>query len=128
MKARATARAPTGSTATAATLCVRRPARASPSTTASKRCSSASPSSGLPRPTLRLMRARVRSGRHPQQIAGATLVAPRREMTVQDLLRHTSGLTYGIFGNSRVDKMYGEAGVLDRTQTTEQFVARLAKM
>ena len=26
------------------------------------------------------------------------LVPMRREITVQDLLRHTSGLTYGIFG------------------------------
>ena len=27
---------------------------------------------------------------------------PRQEMTIQDLLRHTSGLTYGIFGKSLV--------------------------
>ncbi len=27
------------------------------------------------------------------------LVAPRRPMTVQDLMRHTSGLTYGFFGD-----------------------------
>ncbi len=56
------------------------------------------------------------------------LVAPQREMTVQDLLRHTSGLTYGVFGNSRVDKMYLEASLFDRNQTNEQFVAKLAKL
>ena len=32
---------------------------------------------------------------------GAGAREPRREMTVQDLLRHTSGLTYGIFANGR---------------------------
>ena len=30
------------------------------------------------------------------------LVAPRRPMTVQDLLRHTSGLTYCFFGEGLV--------------------------
>ena len=32
-------------------------------------------------------------------------------MTVQDLLRHTSGLTYGIFGNSPVDELYKKSGM-----------------
>ena len=30
----------------------------------------------------------------------------KREMTVQDLLRHTSGLTYGIFGKSLLKDRY----------------------
>lgn len=34
---------------------------------------------------------------------------PTRSITIRDLLRHTSGLTYGMFGNSRVDRMYVEA-------------------
>jgi len=33
-------------------------------------------------------------------------VPAKREMSVRDLLRHTSGLTYGIFGNTAVDKLY----------------------
>ena len=33
-------------------------------------------------------------------------------MTIRDLLRHTSGLTYGLFGDSRVDRMYGQAQLL----------------
>ena len=37
---------------------------------------------------------------------GVEKAAPKRPMTVQDLLRHTSGLTYGIFGNSPVDELY----------------------
>ena len=30
------------------------------------------------------------------------LETPKREMTIHDLLRHTSGLTYGILGDSLV--------------------------
>src|SRR5690606_29980602 len=37
-------------------------------------------------------------------------VVAHKEMTVQDLLRHTSGLTYGIFGESMVKSAYTEAG------------------
>lgn len=33
---------------------------------------------------------------------------PRRPMTVRDLMRHTSGLTYGLFGNHPVDMIYRE--------------------
>jgi CubicO group peptidase (beta-lactamase class C family) len=33
-------------------------------------------------------------------------VPAEREMTVRDLMRHTSGLTYGVFGNTNVDKLY----------------------
>ncbi len=32
--------------------------------------------------------------------------APSRPITIRDLLRHTSGLTYGVFGNTPVDQMY----------------------
>ena len=41
-------------------------------------------------------------------IEGAAL---KRPMTVHDLMRHTSGLTYGIFGNSPVDQMYRKANI-----------------
>jgi CubicO group peptidase (beta-lactamase class C family) len=33
---------------------------------------------------------------------------PRRPLTIHDLMRHTSGLTYGIFGNHPVDVIYRE--------------------
>ncbi len=36
----------------------------------------------------------------------------RRPITIQDLLRHTSGLTYGIFSNSVVDQLYQRGGVM----------------
>lgn len=35
-----------------------------------------------------------------------TTVPAERETTVRDLMRHTSGLTYGIFGNTNVDRLY----------------------
>lgn len=41
-----------------------------------------------------------------QVLEGDTLRPPSRAITIRDLLRHTSGLTYGIFGNTPVDQMY----------------------
>ena len=55
-------------------------------------------------------------------------VAPDREMTVQDLMRHTSGMTYGLFGDSRVDEMYNDAGVLSENQSVAHFVEKLSKL
>ena len=56
------------------------------------------------------------------------LVAPRRAMTVHDLMRHTSGLTYGFFGESLVKKAYVEANLGAGDPTTEEFVKRLAAL
>jgi CubicO group peptidase (beta-lactamase class C family) len=53
---------------------------------------------------------------------------PRREMTVQDLLRHTSGLTYGSFGKSLVKDAYIAAKVSDPGDTLAQFVTKLSKV
>ena len=33
---------------------------------------------------------------------------PQRPLTIRDLMRHTSGLTYGLFGNHPVDLIYRE--------------------
>lgn len=56
------------------------------------------------------------------------LVDARREMSVQDLLRHTSGLTYGQFGDSLVKKAYREANVFDPDQSTAEFITRLSRL
>jgi CubicO group peptidase (beta-lactamase class C family) len=45
-------------------------------------------------------------------------VAANREMTVRDLMRHTSGLTYGFFGNTAVDKLYRKSVQLGGNRTT----------
>jgi len=43
---------------------------------------------------------------------GVEKAAPKRPPTVQDLLRHTSGLTYGFFGSSAVDEMYRKSNFM----------------
>ncbi len=62
---------------------------------------------------------------------GKTVLAfedPKRPMTVQDLLRHTSGLVYGPFGNSLVHQAYNKANLLDGSQTLAEFVTKLSKL
>jgi CubicO group peptidase (beta-lactamase class C family) len=54
------------------------------------------------------------------------LVPPVREPTIQDLLRHTSGFTYGIFGQSLVKEEYRKAGVDGANQTNAEFIQKLA--
>src|SRR5580700_1798914 len=51
----------------------------------------------------------------------------KRPMTVQDLMRHTSGLTYGLFGNSAVDQMYRKANIF-AAKSLEDMVKIIASM
>ncbi len=53
-------------------------------------------------------------------------VPAEREITIRDLLRHTSGLTYGFFGNSKVDQMYTKAGLLFTDNTLEDTINKLS--
>ena len=55
-----------------------------------------------------------------------TLTAARNPITVQDLLRHTSGLTYEFRGTTPVHKAYAEARVARLKQTNEDQVEELA--
>jgi len=60
---------------------------------------------------------------------GLNAVPSERDMTIRDLLRHTSGLTYGLFGDSRVDRMYVEAGLLGGDgNTLTDLVTGLAEL
>jgi CubicO group peptidase (beta-lactamase class C family) len=52
----------------------------------------------------------------------------RRPMTVQDLLRHTSGFTYPNFGNSLVNLAYTAADVFDPRLTLSEFVTKVSKL
>ena len=54
-----------------------------------------------------------------------TTVPAEREVSIRDLLRHTSGLTYGFWGKSAVDKMYLEKKVLSKDDTIQATVAKL---
>src|SRR5262245_2455997 len=52
----------------------------------------------------------------------------RREITVQDLLRHTSGLTYAHLTGPFLKKAYEAANVVDEKQTNAEMVARLSEL
>lgn len=54
------------------------------------------------------------------------LVPPKRPMTVQDLLRHTSGLTYEHQGDGPVHKLYQESRVRSRKITNAEHAALVA--
>jgi CubicO group peptidase (beta-lactamase class C family) len=56
------------------------------------------------------------------------LVPTKRDMIIQDLFRHTSGLTYGFFGPGQVKKMYAEAKVWNDYPSNAELVDRLAKL
>ena len=60
-----------------------------------------------------------------------TLEPQKRPMTVEDLLRHTSGLVYE-GGNTAVQKLYRESGLYDkglaRDSTLKDFVSRVARL
>ena len=55
-------------------------------------------------------------------------VAPASPMTVQDLLRHTSGLTYEFRGTRAIHAAYAEAKVFRRNQTNADQCAALAAL
>lgn len=57
-----------------------------------------------------------------------SLEPAQRPITVQDLLRHTSGLVYGPFGNSLVHQAYNQANLFDPSQTLAEFVTKLSKL
>jgi len=57
-----------------------------------------------------------------------TLESIHRPMTVQDLMRHTAGFTYGQFGNSLVQRAYRAAHLIDNQQTNAEMVGKLAQL
>jgi CubicO group peptidase (beta-lactamase class C family) len=52
----------------------------------------------------------------------------RRPITIEDLLRHTSGLTYGFYGDNQVRKLYAGSGLFDGDFDNAAFVERIAKL
>lgn len=51
-----------------------------------------------------------------------------RPMTIQDLLRHTSGLTYGAVSADPIKQSYIDMKVADRGQTNAEMADKLAKL
>src|SRR5882757_3001579 len=56
------------------------------------------------------------------------LVPPKRQMTVQDLLRHTSGITYDHTGNGLVQQMYQQSRLRSRKITNAEHATLIAGM
>lgn len=60
--------------------------------------------------------------------SGAVSSVPTNHpMTMRELMSHSGGLTYGVFGNTSTDKHYVEKQVFDQTQPMQTFIERLAK-
>jgi CubicO group peptidase (beta-lactamase class C family) len=76
-------------------------------------------------PELGGLEVAVDKGTSPGPAANVATIAATRDMTIQDLLRHTSGLTYGFFGDSAVDKRYLEEGVLTQDASIAETVSKL---
>lgn len=53
---------------------------------------------------------------------------PIRQPTVRDLMTHTAGFTYGVFGDTEVDRLYRKAGLLFENNTLEDFVTTLGQI
>jgi len=54
--------------------------------------------------------------------------AAERPITIRDLLRHTSGLTYGFFGNTPTDQAYRAAGILTTQSNLQELIDALAEI
>jgi CubicO group peptidase (beta-lactamase class C family) len=52
----------------------------------------------------------------------------RRPVTIEDLLQHTSGLTYGFTGGSVVSKLYADADLFNGDRTNAEFVEQITKL
>jgi len=59
---------------------------------------------------------------------GVEVAELKRQITIRDLLAHTSGLAYGLSKDTPVDEMYQEAKMLKWDETLEEKVGRLVKL
>jgi CubicO group peptidase (beta-lactamase class C family) len=61
-------------------------------------------------------------------VMGLELVPAKRPITIQDLMRHTSGITYGFFGEGMVKKAYVDAHLFSDDVNNADFAERVAKL
>ena len=66
-------------------------------------------------------------GEGDEDLTGQTR-APTRQPTIRDLLTHTAGFTYGVFGNTEVDQQYREAGIIMTNPDLADFVTKLGQI
>src|SRR5437588_4371965 len=75
--------------------------------------------------------ANVKVGEERKQEDGSIaldLVPPAKPVTIQDLLRHTSGITYGFFGEGAVKKAYVDAKISSEDLDNAGFADAIAKL
>lgn len=70
-------------------------------------------------PEFKSLKVYAESGKHAKQ---------ESQMSVRDLFRHTSGLTYGFFGNTPVDKMYRAGSVFDWDSSLQDMIDKLSEI
>lgn len=70
-------------------------------------------------PEFKSLKVYAESGNHSNQV---------RQMSIRDLFRHTSGLTYGFFGNTPVDKMYMARNVSAWDSSLQDMINKLSKI
>jgi len=56
------------------------------------------------------------------------LVPPKRQPTILDLMRQTSGITYGFYGDDLVRKAYSKADIYAGDFTNAEFAERIARL
>ena len=67
--------------------------------------------------------------KHDENNKPALALEPvNRPITVEDLLLHTSGITYGFYGDSAVHKLYANADLFEGDFDNAEFAERIAKL
>jgi CubicO group peptidase (beta-lactamase class C family) len=56
------------------------------------------------------------------------LVPPNRPVTIEDLLRHTSGITYDYIGGDLIKKAYTDADIFEGHFDNKEFAQRVARL
>jgi CubicO group peptidase (beta-lactamase class C family) len=67
--------------------------------------------------------------KHDENEKPALVLEPlKRPITIEDLLLHTSGIPYGFYGDSAVEKLYANADLFEGDFDNAEFAARIAKL
>ena len=60
--------------------------------------------------------------------AQGKLHSPNTDIAIHHLLTHTAGLTYGVFLDTPVDKLYQEANLFEKSKDLDDMVQRIASL
>ena len=75
--------------------------------------------------------AKVEVGVDTKTASGAeilTLEPPHRPINIEDLLRHTSGITYDYIGGELIKKAYADADIFEGHFDNKEFAERIARL